>query len=169
MSTKRKEPTKRKTPDRTGVRVTRPYLKLERVAKVLAECRGVQAHAAKALGITKGSMCEWVGRHPELRKIIDEHTPGLLYEARDNIVTLMDSADEGVRLRAASKVIDVYGGQHGIGARYHRHSGPDGGAIPFTHDLSSLSDDELEALRSIRAKLAATDGGDRGGDRPPEG
>jgi hypothetical protein len=38
----------------------------------------------------------------------------------------------------------------------HRHGGPDGGPIPVTHDLSALSDEQLDQLAEIHAILAAS-------------
>jgi len=47
----------------------------------------------------------------------------------------------------------------------HRHGGPDGGPMQVTHDLSALSDEQLDQLAEIHAALAAAASG-AGGEGP---
>lgn len=145
--------TKRKTPDTTGRKRQRAALTVAKVKAALIANHGIQARAAEQLGVLRPLICDWVKRYPELRKVIDDMIPDVVDMAKDNIVGLMESADDGVKLRASSKVIDTYGARFGLGARQHFHSAPDGGAIQF--DMSVFTDEQLERLEELQSTLAA--------------
>lgn len=62
------------------------------------------------------------------------------------VVSKMKLADKLRALDGLSKI-------RGLFVDRHEHSGPNGGPIPVTVDLSTLSDDELAALEKITGKV----------------
>lgn len=145
---------------------SRPRVTKALVKEALEKNHGIQAYAAEALGVTRQVVCQWVAKHPDLKAICEQAKLRIVDVAKGTVVQSMNSPDAHVRLRAATKVME-YWGRDQIDPKRVELTGPNGGPVQF--DMSVFSDEDLEQLRSLRRKLDAAAGGDRGGDRAPQG
>lgn len=87
-----------------------------------------------------------------------------------DIATQLDKDRAFARLQkqAAAAVSATMGKAKVLGLIVNQHSGPGGGPIPVQWDLTKLSNEDLETLERIRARIAAP-GSDPGGTGSPAG
>lgn len=66
----------------------------ERVAEALRKNAGVQAAAARALGVTRQAIQNWLRDHPELREVIAENDETLLDLAESNLIKALKNGEK---------------------------------------------------------------------------
>lgn len=124
--------------------------------------------AVEALFTDQGYSEDTLERHyrAELDRGMAKAKTTLLQGAYDIALgrNIPDGVSPDTAYRERGRKIDfLLNAVHGVVPHQsQRHAGPDGGAIPFANiDLSSLSDDDLDALERISARLspARTDQG----------
>ncbi len=116
----------------------------EQIAQALEAAHGLVAPAAKRLHCSEGTIRNYLKRYPELRAIAQEFRSALVDIAEGKLAAALHAND----FRAVRLVLITLGKGRGYTVRMET-TGPDGGAIPISGELTvGLKDD---AKRSIDA------------------
>jgi hypothetical protein len=127
----------------------KPRFKIEQVAEALRKSAGIQAGAARILGCTRASVCQYVARYPQLARVADEAIEFNLDLAETKLI---DAVNQG-EMTAIKFYLETKGKSRNY-TRRHEVTGANGGAIEVTGARDRL----IATLDEMAANLAAGGG-----------
>lgn len=128
-------------------------LRTKDVIEAIRKARGNLTAVAKACGVTRQTIHNYVNEFPTVAAALDEAREMML-DAAESVLYKKVLAGSSIDLHFFLK---TQGYKRGYGQRQQlEHSGPDGGPIEtkeVTPDFSKLTDDELRQYISLGRKL----------------